>query len=91
MNYSTVSPQRGNVMDLATKQYLIALGVFAIGLSGWLLPFRWNLLKLRHPYSKYVSERANMRFAKGFGSVLIFVSVIMIAVTVGGGDFLTKP
>ena len=31
-----------------------------------------------------------MIFAKGFGSVLIFVSVVMIAVTVNGGDFITR-
>jgi hypothetical protein len=91
MKYLSEFPSTRYPMDLATKQYLIASGVFALGLSGWLLPFRWNILKLRHPYNKYFSERGNMIFAKSFGSVLIFVGAVMIAVTIGGGDFISRP
>jgi hypothetical protein len=78
-------------MDLATKQYLIALGVFAVGLSGWLLPYRWSLFKLRRPYDKWVSERANMIFAKVFGSLLMVVGVFMVVLTATGEDFMTRP
>ena len=77
-------------MDLATKQYLIALGVVAIGLSGWLLPYRWNILKLKSSLAKHFSERTNLMIAKAFGTVLIFAGLVMVAVTVGGGDFLTR-
>jgi len=78
-------------MDLAMKQYLIAAGVIALGLSGWLLPYKWNILKLKRSLAQNFSERTNLIIAKSFGSVLIFVGVVMIAVTVGGGDFLTRP
>jgi len=77
-------------MDLATKQYLIALGVFAVGLSGWLLPYKWNILKLKRSLAKHLSERANMMFAKAFGTVLILAGLVMFAVTVSGGDFITR-
>jgi len=77
-------------MDLATKQYLIALGVVAIGLSGWLLPYRWNILKLKRSLAKHLSERTNLIIAKAFGTVLIVVGLVMVAVTVNGGDFLTR-
>src|SRR5688572_17831475 len=78
-------------MDLATKQYLIALGVLALGLSGFLLPFKWNLLKLRRPYDKLLSEGGNMIVPKVFGSVLILMGLTMVVLTVTGEDFITRP
>ena len=78
-------------MDLATKQYLIALGVFAAGVSGWLLPYTWNLFRLRRPYDKWVGERANMIIAKVFGSLLIVIGLFMVVLTVTGEDFITRP
>jgi hypothetical protein len=78
-------------MDLATKQYLIAFGVLALGLSGFLLPFKWNLLKLRRPYDKLLSEGGNMIVPKVFGSVLIVMGLTMVVLTVSGEDFITRP
>jgi len=77
-------------MDLATKQYLIALGVFAVGLAGVLAPMKWNPLQLRRPYNKWVGDRGNKIFARAFGSILVFVSVVMVVLTIGGSDFMTR-
>jgi hypothetical protein len=79
------------VMDLATKQYLIAAGVIAVGLSGWLLPYRWNILKLKRSLAKHMSERTNLIIAKSVGTVLILGGLFMVVLTAMGEDFITRP
>ena len=53
--------------DPITKQYLIALMTITAGLAGWLLPDKYNVLKLKARYAKYVSERTNILIARTLG------------------------
>jgi hypothetical protein len=78
-------------MDVATTQYLIALGVVVLGVCGWFVPYKWNPLRLRHPYSKYVSEYNNMAIAKVLGALLIVFGLFMAVLTVAGEDLITRP
>ena len=75
-------------MDLATKQYLIALGVFALGLSGWLLPYRWNILKLKRSLARHLSERTNLIIARSFATILILAGVVIAVLTIVDGPFM---
>lgn len=67
----------------------VGIGVFAIiiGVSGWLLPFRWNLLRLRRALQGLVSESVNLAIPKVIGSVLILVGIAILAGTAIVGRF----
>lgn len=63
--------------DQVTQQYLISAGVVALGLSGWMLPPKWNVLKLRARYAKYVSEETNLKIARAVGTMLIAAGILV--------------
>lgn len=52
-----------------------------LGLSGWLLPYRWNLLRLRRGLDRLVSERINLLVPKIIGSILVVVGLIIVVAT----------
>jgi hypothetical protein len=56
-----------------------------LGLSGWLLPYRWNLLRLRRGLDRLVSERINLMIPKIMGSILIVIGLIMVIMTLIAG------
>ena len=56
------------ISDPITKQYLIALATIVAGLAGWLLPDKYNVLKLKRQYAKDVSERTNILIARALGA-----------------------
>jgi len=68
-------------MDPVTKQYLIALAAIAVGLSGWLLPDKYNILKLKASIAKHVSPGTNIKIARAVGTVLIVGGVLMVFAT----------
>jgi hypothetical protein len=71
--------------DPVTKQYLVALAAFVVGLAGWLLPDKYNILKLKARYAKYVSARTNILIARTLGTVFIlFGLLIAIGTTMVG-------
>ena len=72
--------------DPVTKQYLIALAAIAVGLSGWLLPDKYNILKLKARYAKYVSERTNILIARALGSVFILFGLLIAIGTMMVGE-----
>jgi len=72
--------------DPITKQYLIALAAIAVGLSGWLLPDKYNILKLKARYAKYVSESTNLKIARALGAVFVVVGVVMAIGTMMVGE-----
>jgi len=73
--------------DPITTQYLVALAVFAAGLAGWLLPDKYNILKLKARYAKYVSERTNIMIARTLGAVLIVAGLLIAVGTTMVGEF----
>ena len=73
--------------DPITKQYLIALAAIAVGLSGWLLPDKYNILKLKARYAKYVSERTNILIARTLGTVFILFGLLIAIGTTVVGEF----
>lgn len=60
---------------------LLASAVIALGLSGWLLPYRWNLLRLRRSLANSASEKINRLMPKIIGSILIILGAILIVGT----------
>ena len=61
--------------DPITRQYLFASAAIALGLSGWLLPDKYNILKLKRAYAKHLSASQNIKFARMFGALLIVFGV----------------
>lgn len=53
-----------------------------IGVLGWLLPYRWNLLRLRRGLSRLVPDRINMLIPKVVGSILLITGLIIVIVTI---------
>ena len=72
--------------DPITKQYLIALMTITAGLAGWLLPDKYNVLKLKARYAKYVSESTNLKIARALGAVFVVVGVVMAIGTMMVGE-----
>jgi hypothetical protein len=72
--------------DQIMQQYLTGGVCILIGISGWLLPYRWNLLRLRRGLSRLVSERVNMIIPKVVGSILLIIGLIIVIVTLCVGS-----
>jgi hypothetical protein len=49
-----------------------------VGLSGWFLPYEWNLLRLRRRYAGLLAEEANRKIPKIVGSILIAGGALLI-------------
>lgn len=73
------------------EQIAQQLGVGAlcliIGLSGWLLPYRWNLLRLRRGLAGLVSDNVNQLIPKVVGSILILVGLLILIGSTAVGNF----
>jgi hypothetical protein len=67
----------------------IAFGIAAVivGASGWLLPFRWNVLRLRRLFASLLSEDRQKLVPKIVGSLCILVGVVVLAATAIVGKF----
>jgi hypothetical protein len=50
-----------------------------------LLPYRWNLLRLRRGLDRLVSERINLMIPKIIGSILVVVGLIIVIATMFAG------
>jgi len=72
-------------MESESKEVLL-IGVLAVavGVSGWLLPYRYNLLRLKRLVSGFLSEEANRRVPKIVGSILIVVGLVLIVGALAG-------
>ena len=67
----------------------LGMGVFSLlaGISGWVLPYRWNILRLRRSFAKLASERVNKLIPKIMGSILIIVGLVVLIATAIVGKF----
>ena len=69
------------------EQLAIAVMAIIVGLSGWLLPYRWNFLRLRRGIDRLFSENVNLLIPKVVGTILILVGTALVVVTVTVGSF----
>jgi hypothetical protein len=70
-----------NMDDQIIHQYVTGGVCILIGLSGWFLPYRWNVLRFRRLLSRLVSERVNRIVPKVVGSILVIIGLIIVLVT----------
>ncbi len=77
-----------NFNDPITVQYVAGAGCTLLGLCGWLLPYRWNPLRLRRGTARLVPEKINLLVPKIIGTILILsgLTVIILTATVGKLD-----
>ena len=73
-------------MDPITVQYAIAIVGIALGLSGVLLPEKYNPMKMKGDYAKHVSQSENMKLARIFGAVLLAAGLLVGFGTMAFGD-----
>jgi hypothetical protein len=75
-------------MDEQIAQQL-GLGALAlvVGLSGWILPYRWNLLRLRRGLDGLLSEGAREAVPKIIGTILAVVGIAILIGTAVVGKF----
>ena len=69
------------------EQLGIGALVLIVGITGWVLPYRWNLLRLRRVFSGLVSEQTNRKIPKIIGSVLIIAGLAAVVATLSGVKF----
>jgi hypothetical protein len=75
-------------MDQQIAQQLgIGALCLVVGVSGWLLPYRWNLLRLRRGLDLLLSENIREAVPKVIGAVLILAGVGIVAGTAIVGKF----
>jgi hypothetical protein len=75
-------------MDQQIAQQLgIGALALAAGASGWLLPYEWNLLRLRRGLQSLVSERVNRVIPKVVGSILALIGMAILIGTAVVGKF----
>ncbi len=75
-------------MDEQTIQQLVVGALaLALGLSGWLLPYRWNLLRLRRGLAGLLPERWNHAIPKIVGTVLTLAGIAILIATGVFGRF----
>jgi hypothetical protein len=58
-----------------------------VGASGWLLPYRWNILRLRRGLDSIFSPGVREAIPKVIGAVLILAGVGILVGTVNVGRF----
>lgn len=57
-------------MSESGQMLVMGLLAFVVGLSGWLVPYEWNVLRLRRRYAARVPESVNRALPKVVGAVL---------------------
>ena len=69
-------------MDQQIAQQL-GIGALALvaGTSGWLLPYEWNLLRLRRGFARLVPEHVNRIIPKVVGTILAVAGIAILAGT----------
>ena len=73
--------------DQTMTQSLIGGVALIVGLSGWLLPYRWNVLRLKRSFAKRFSDETNEKIPKVIGTILMVFGVIVLVVTALGVRF----
>ena len=66
--------------DPKVQQLLLGAAVLAVGLWGLLVPYEWNILRLKRSFARRVSDRTNRAIPKILGSVLTVVGVAILIV-----------
>ncbi len=69
------------------QQLVIGVLAVAIGVSGWLLPYKWNLLRLRSTFARVIPEETNKKLPKIVGAILIFLGSAILLGTLVVGKF----
>ena len=64
--------------DPVSERYLTGAFCLFLGLLGWILPYRWNILRMRRPFSRLLSDSANMLVPKIVGSAAILGGIVLI-------------
>lgn len=72
--------------DPSSEHYLTGAFCILIGVLGWILPYRWNILRLRRPFSRLLPESANMVVPKIIGGAAILGGIVLILGAALGWD-----
>lgn len=64
----------------AVKTLVTGVVFVIVGISGWLLPYRWNLLRLQRSIALMLSEEMDRRMPRILGTVMVFVGLGMVIV-----------
>ena len=72
--------------DPVTQQFLFGGFALVLGLSGLLLPDRYNFMKIKGAYAKHMSEDENVKIARILGAILTLIGVVTIMATMTIGE-----
>jgi hypothetical protein len=73
-------------MNAITFQYLIAVLGVGLGLSGLLLPEKYNPMKMKGDYGKHVSPTENLKLARMFSAIILAAGLLVGFATMAFGD-----
>jgi uncharacterized membrane protein len=71
--------------DQVLTQYVLAGLAILLGVVGWVVPYRFNPLRLKKFVAGMLSEEANLKVPKVVGTIFIIGGVIALIVTMAGG------
>jgi len=66
------------------QNVVFGLVTLVIGLTGLLLPYRWNPLRLRKSVAALVSEKANLLIPRIVGILLVAVGAFVLIAALAG-------
>lgn len=66
--------------DPKVQQLLLGAAVLVVGLWGLLVPYEWNILRLKRSFARHVSDRTNRAIPKILGSILALAGVAILIV-----------
>jgi hypothetical protein len=69
------------------QQFAIGAALIFLGLAGWLLPYEWNILKLKRFAARHLSEETQRRVPKIVGTVCLLAGVAILIATATIGEF----
>jgi hypothetical protein len=69
------------------QQIGMGLACLVLGLSGWLLPYRWNLLRFKRILRSLLPEKVNLLVPRIFGTILIVMGAVVVIGTIIFGKF----
>jgi len=69
------------------QQVGIGLLALMVGISGWVLPYKWNPLKFKSIFSPFFSEKINKAIPKVLGTILTAGGMAILIATAIIGKF----
>lgn len=68
-----------------SEQLAIGVGAIITGLAAWLLPYRWNIFRLRRVFGDSLPDRVSRMVPKIIGTIALVIGILILVGTLTVG------